>query len=79
MYLTSSLFTLHSYLLPETEFPMPLSPSAVPLLLDWYRTNRRDLPWRATRDPYPVLVSEIMLQQTRAETTRSWMPLRVPR
>ena len=51
---------------------MPLSPSAVPLLLDWYRTNRRDLPWRASRDPYPVLVSEIMLQQTRAETVKPY-------
>ena len=51
---------------------MPLSPSAVPLLLDWYRTNRRDLPWRRTRDPYPVLVSEIMLQQTRAETVKPY-------
>ena len=51
---------------------MPLSPSAVPLLLDWYRQNRRDLPWRASRDPYPVLVSEIMLQQTRAETVKPY-------
>jgi A/G-specific adenine glycosylase len=33
-------------------------------LLRWYRTHRRDLPWRRTRDPYRVLVSEIMLQQT---------------
>lgn len=30
----------------------------------WYRTNHRDLPWRRTRDPYHVLVSELMLQQT---------------
>ena len=30
----------------------------------WYRKNRRDLPWRKTRDPYRVLVSELMLQQT---------------
>jgi A/G-specific adenine glycosylase len=33
-------------------------------LLAWYRTNGRDLPWRRTRDPYRVLVSEMMLQQT---------------
>ena len=33
-------------------------------LLDWYKENRRDLPWRRTTDPYAVLVSEIMLQQT---------------
>jgi len=34
-------------------------------LLAWYRRRRRDLPWRGTRDPYAVWVSEIMLQQTR--------------
>lgn len=33
-------------------------------LLEWYRQNARDLPWRRTRDPYRILVSEIMLQQT---------------
>jgi len=33
-------------------------------LLDWYAENRRDLPWRRTTDPYAILVSEIMLQQT---------------
>src|ERR1700726_2118159 len=33
-------------------------------LLAWYRRNGRDLPWRQTRDPYAVLVSEFMLQQT---------------
>ncbi len=34
-------------------------------LLNWYDKNKRDLPWRRTRDPYRVWVSEIMLQQTR--------------
>ena len=34
-------------------------------LLRWYRRNRRDLPWRRTRDPYAIWVSEVMLQQTR--------------
>jgi A/G-specific adenine glycosylase len=34
-------------------------------LLAWYDRHRRDLPWRATRDPYRVWLSEIMLQQTR--------------
>ena len=34
-------------------------------LLGWFRTHRRDLPWRASRDPYRVWVAEIMLQQTR--------------
>ena len=52
--------------------PHPFPPAAVPLLLDWYRQNRRDLPWRENRDPYRVLVSEIMLQQTRAETVKPY-------
>src|ERR1700735_3166878 len=34
-------------------------------LLTWYRAHKRDLPWRMTRDPYRIWVSEIMLQQTR--------------
>ena len=34
-------------------------------LLDWYRANARELPWRQTQDPYRIWVSEIMLQQTR--------------
>jgi A/G-specific adenine glycosylase len=34
------------------------------LLLAWYSDNGRDLPWRRTRDPYAILVSEVMLQQT---------------
>jgi A/G-specific adenine glycosylase len=38
------------------------------LLLAWYRDNRRDLPWRLTRDPYAIWISESMLQQTRVET-----------
>jgi len=37
-------------------------------LLDWYDEAARDLPWRTTRDPYAVWVSEIMLQQTRVDT-----------
>ncbi|HEX7733352.1 MAG TPA: A/G-specific adenine glycosylase [Ktedonobacteraceae bacterium] len=36
-------------------------------LLSWYASARRDLPWRATDDPYAILVSEIMLQQTQVE------------
>lgn len=36
-------------------------------LLPWYRAHARDLPWRKTRDPYRIWVSEIMLQQTRVE------------
>jgi A/G-specific adenine glycosylase len=37
-------------------------------LLTWYRKNRRDLPWRHTTDPYAILVSEFMLQQTQVAT-----------
>jgi A/G-specific adenine glycosylase len=37
------------------------------LLLAWFRGDRRDLPWRKTSDPYAILVSEVMLQQTQAE------------
>ena len=45
----------------------PLSPSISPLLVDWYRANRRSLPWREDKDPYKIWISEIMLQQTRIE------------
>ncbi len=55
----------------------PVSPAASPdpvarsrfrrRLLGWYRRHRRDLPWRRTEDPYHILVSEIMLQQTQVE------------
>src|ERR1700722_10502424 len=37
-------------------------------LLRWYRRHHRQLPWRATGDPYRIWLSEIMLQQTRVET-----------
>ncbi len=33
-------------------------------VLAWYKEHRRDLPWRKTRDPYKILISEVMLQQT---------------
>jgi A/G-specific adenine glycosylase len=36
-------------------------------LLEWFRTQGRDLPWRRTQDPYAILVSEVMLQQTQVE------------
>src|ERR1700727_626159 len=38
-----------------------------PQLLRWYAAGHRDLPWRRTGDPYRVWISEIMLQQTRAQ------------
>ncbi|WP_217593349.1 A/G-specific adenine glycosylase [Cohnella sp. GbtcB17] len=37
-------------------------------LLQWYKQAKRDLPWRRSRDPYHIWVSEIMLQQTRVDT-----------
>lgn len=36
-------------------------------ILRWYRQNKRDLPWRRTSDPYAILVSEVMLQQTQVD------------
>jgi A/G-specific adenine glycosylase len=46
-------------------------------LLSWFREHGRDLPWRGSRDPYAVLVSEIMLQQTQVERVvprfREWL------
>ncbi len=42
------------------------------LLLPWYETHKRDLPWRADREPYHVWLSEIMLQQTRVEAVKGY-------
>ncbi len=48
---------------------MSFDPSAIaPLLLVWYAKAGRDLPWRNTRDPYRIWLSEIMLQQTGVDT-----------
>ncbi len=41
-------------------------------LLAWYARAARDLPWRRTRDPYRIWVSEVMLQQTQVETVRRY-------
>jgi A/G-specific adenine glycosylase len=41
-------------------------------LLRWFDKNARDLPWRRTRDPYAIWVSEIMLQQTQVKTVRPY-------
>ncbi len=47
------------------------------LLLAWFKRNRRELPWRRRRDPYAVLVSEVMLQQTQVSRVvprfEAWM------
>lgn len=42
------------------------------LLLNWYDAVKRDLPWRHTKDPYHIWLSEIMLQQTRVETVKGY-------
>ena len=46
-------------------------------LLAWYRAHGRDLPWRRTDDPYHILVSEVMLQQTQVDRVlpkyREWL------
>ena len=53
----------------RAELPQPEARRALRrMLLDWYRREKRDLPWRASRDPYRVWISEAMLQQTRVET-----------
>jgi A/G-specific adenine glycosylase len=67
--------------MPDPRAPRPTRPPRIPTglpdtrarqrfrrrLLDWYRRNGRDLPWRRTRDPYHILVSEVMLQQTQVD------------
>ena len=42
------------------------------LLLPWYHEHKRDLPWRADREPYHIWLSEIMLQQTRVEAVKGY-------
>jgi len=62
--------------MPKKLRPGIESPRAEPLLsqpdggplLRWYDANRRDLPWRRTKDPYAIWVSEVMLQQTQVAT-----------
>ena len=48
-------------------------------LLRWYKKYGRDLPWRKTRDPYKILISEIMLQQTQVPRVllfyKKWLTL----
>jgi len=41
-------------------------------LLPWYAAGHRDLPWRQTRQPYRIWLSEIMLQQTRVEAVKGY-------
>ncbi len=60
----------------EKSDPMvPLTPQQLTafrkMIRKWYRANGRSLPWRETRDPYAILVSEIMLQQTQVDRVRT--------
>jgi len=48
-------------------------------LLDWYRRNRRDMPWRRTKNPYLIWVSEVMLQQTTVKTVTPYFEAFVKR
>ena len=48
--------------------PSPMVQNLRQTLLVWYRKTGRDLPWRRTRDPYAIWISEIMLQQTQVKT-----------
>ncbi len=53
---------------PVDKAPHKGQPEITIHLLAWYHQNARKLPWRQTRDPYKIWVSEVMLQQTRVET-----------
>src|SRR5690348_13428685 len=57
---------------------MPVAASEVAAvrrrILEWYARGHRDLPWRGTCDPYAVLVSEVMLQQTHASRVADRYP-----
>lgn len=44
----------------------------VPPLIDWFKKEKRDLPWRKTNDSYKIWISEIMLQQTRVEAVKEY-------
>lgn len=58
----------------EKEIPVVLEPECLyrmtEPLVEWYRENKRDLPWRDIKDAYRVWISEIMLQQTRVEAVK---------
>src|SRR5437763_913624 len=56
--------------MPKRALPLPATSDRRRFrqrLLSWYRRHGRDLPWRKTSDPYHILVSEIMLQQTQVD------------
>ncbi len=64
---------------PQKNRPSPATRLFSRRLLGWYRGHRRALPWRATRDPYRIWVSEVMLQQTTVQAVipyyKRWLRL----
>ncbi|MEP7325407.1 MAG: A/G-specific adenine glycosylase [Gemmatimonadota bacterium] len=66
--------------MPPKSIPLRPPPSAETIrtfqqrLLRWFRRHGRDLPWRKTRNPYHVLVSEVMLQQTQVSRVEQYYP-----
>ncbi|MCB1060398.1 MAG: A/G-specific adenine glycosylase [Calditrichaeota bacterium] len=51
---------------------MPKSAATLRSLIDWFEANKRDMPWRKTRDPYKIWISEILLQQTQVATVEPY-------
>ncbi len=66
-----------TYSIQDEEKPAPAPEDAQGRLLVWFAAHGRDLPWRRTRDPYEILVAEMMLQQTGVERVlpkwRDWL------
>src|SRR5438132_4804722 len=64
--------------MPRKSIPQARKPRSAQrfrrLLLAWYARAARGLPWRRTRDPYRVLVSEVMLQQTQVSRVAEYYP-----
>jgi A/G-specific adenine glycosylase len=59
---------------PSRAGGVPDTAAVAERLLAWYRRARRDLPWRRSRDPYAVWVSEVMLQQTQVDRVAEYFP-----
>ena len=57
--------------MPPLPWPEPQAAVVRPLVA-WYRRAGRDLPWRRSRDPYPIWISEVMLQQTQVERVKDF-------
>lgn len=54
----------------QNELEFEVKKTDAEILIRWFRNHHRDLPWRNTRDPYAIWISEIMLQQTRVDAVR---------